>query len=465
MNIIIVGAGTVGLSLAQHFSQLNHHIAIVEWNSSLCEYINSKLDAFVIAGMGSSPAALEQAGIKQADMIIAVTPSDEINLLVCNFAMQNNVKKRIARVKSDLYTTSSCINLKNLGVTHVIEPEREVMKKIIQCVELPGVLETANFQSDNIYLRGYQITKDMPIANKTLAEIKAMAKASPILFVVIIHEGKSLSPVGDQRLMPGDKVVAIMPKESFKTFRSLINRKPSKLKKIVVSGDSLTAIHLAEAIKPLCDQVFLADPDLEHGQMAASLLNGVEVIHGDSTDSDFLQEINVSHADCFIGAGKDTEDNIMSCLLAKTEGARTAIAIRHNERHSQLFHSLGIDYIINPQQITLNAIIEKIQTVSLGAYLKLKTADIEVVRIETKKNSSVAGKSLRELDKLFKKSIVIGCIIRNNSVIIPEGSTTIEYADEAIVLCHKKQIGLVHKWFNPGWKVNLNSVPKFKSRT
>ena len=448
MNIIIVGAGTVGLGLAEHFSHLNHQIALIEQNQVLCEQINSKLDISTIANIGTSPAALETAGIGSADMIIAVTPSDEINLLACNFAMQNGVKKRIARVKSDLYTANaSCINLEELGVTHVIEPERDLVSRIIQYVELPDVLETANFQSGNIYLRGCEITEDMPIAHKTLSEIKHMAKDSPMLFVVIVRKDKSITPTGGQKLLPGDKIVAIMHRESFKEFCNIINRKVTSSKKIIVSGDTLTSIHLADALKPLAGQVLLIDPDPEHGRLAASMLDGVEVLHGDCTNSDVLQEIHVRGADYFIATSNDTEDNIMSCLLAKNEGTKRTIAIRNNERYVDLFSSLGIDHVISPQQITLNSIIEKVQTISLSTYLKLKTADIEVVRLQAKERSSVIGKSLRELDKLFKKSITIGCIIRENSAIIPDGNTSIEANDETIVLCDKKHIRLVGRWF------------------
>lgn len=461
MQIIIIGAGIVGFGLTEHLSKLKHQITIIEQDKTLCEYINSKLDVFVVNGMGSSPAILQEAGIKSADMIIAVTPNDETNLLACNFAMQNKVKKRIARVKSDIYTDkTSCIDLDKLGITQVIEPERENMQKILQYIELPDVLETANFQSNSIYLRGYQVTNDMPIVNKTLAEIKALAKNSPILFVAIIRSKESLHPTGDQKILAGDKIIAIMPKNSFKEFLFLINRKVTKLKKIIIFGDSLTAIHLAQALKPLSEQVLFVNPHLEHGRIAAALLDGVEILHGDCTDSELLQEINVMYADFFIAVSKDTEDNIMSCLLAKTEGTKQTIAIRNNDRYSKLFRSLGIDQIINPQQITLDAIIEKIQTVSLGTYIKLKTANIEIIRIKVEKNSSIAKRSLRTLDQLFKKSIVIGCIIRNNSAIIPEGNTIIEVDDEAIVFCKKKHIATVKKIFSPSLSEHIKSIIK-----
>ncbi|MFH1552264.1 MAG: Trk system potassium transporter TrkA [Candidatus Omnitrophota bacterium] len=448
MKIVIVGAGMVGYSLAKHFSSLNHNIAVIEKDKTLCEDITSKLDVHVVEGIGSSPAVLDEADISSADLVIAVTPSDETNLLVCNFAMQNGVKKRIARVKSNLYTTNTPnVSLEELGVTSLIEPEREVMTRILQYVELPDVLETANFQSNNIYLRGHRINEDMPIAHKTLAEIRNMAETSPILFVVIVRDGKSLPPVGDQNLMPGDEVVAIMPKESFETFRFLINRKASRMKKIVVSGDSLTAIHLAEALQPLCEQVILADPDLEHGRMAASMLHGVEVFHLDCTNSEMLEEINIRQTECFIAAGKYSEDNTMSCLMAKDEGAGMVIALRDDNRYERLFTSLGVDHIVYPQEITLNAIIEKIQMVSIGTHLKLKTADIEIMRIRARKNSPVTGKSLRQLDTLLKKSIIIGCIIREDSVIIPQGDTVIEENDEVMVLSRKENVSLVNRLF------------------
>ncbi len=450
MRMVIVGAGMVGYSLAEYFSGLNHSITVIEKDKALCEHINNKLDVFVVEGVGSSPAVLDEADIKSADLVIAVTPSDETNLLVCNFAMQNGVKKRIARVKSDLYTENTPnISLETLGVTSVIEPEREVMQRILQYVELPDVIETANFQSNNIYLRGYRVTEDMPIAHKTIAEVRQMAEESPILFVVLVRSGESLLPRGDQKLLPGDKIVAMMPKDSFKTFLSLINRKASKMKKIIVSGDTLTAVHLAEALQPLCEQVILADPDLEHGRTAAAGLHGVEVFHIDSTDTDMLEEINISHADCFIAAGKDAEDNIMSCLLAKVEGAKMVIALREDKRYDRLFTTLGMDHIIYPQEITLNAIIEKSQLVSIRTHLQLKTADLEVLRIKVRKESPVAGKSLKALDKTFKKSITVGCLIRDNEVIIPQGDTILNENDEVMVLSRKENIALVNKVFKP----------------
>lgn len=458
MNIIIVGAGVVGFGLTKYLSQLKHHIAVIDHNAKHCEFIKSKLDVLVINALGSSPSALESAGIESADMVIAVTPNDEVNLLVCNFAAQYGVSKRIARVKTEIYTSGSKLDLNRIGITHLIEPEKEVMQKIIQYIDLPAVLETANFQSNNIYLRGYQVTEDMPIHGKQLFEIKDLTKDFPVLFVAINRDGKSLPPIGTQTIMAGDKIVAIMPKDSFKTFCSLINHKIVKLKKAVVFGDSLTAIHVAQALIGHCEEIFLVDPDLEHGQVAAAQLKSVEVLHGDCTDSDFLQEIGMQYADCFIAVAEDMEDNMMSCILAKNEGAKRVIAVRNNQRHSELFYSLGIDRIINTQQITLDAIIEKIQIISLGTHLKLQSADVEVVHFKASPQSNVIGKSLRNLNNQFKNVVVIGSIIRKNSIIIPEGNTVIEVDDEIIALSPKKYIKRLNRLFNPSWTKKISST-------
>ena len=220
------------------------------------------------------------------------------------------------------------------------------------------------------------------------------------------------------------------------------------MKKIIVSGDSLTAIHLAAALKPICERVLFVDPDHEHGHMASSMLNKIDVFHGDSTNSDVLQEINVEHADCFIAASTDSEDNIMSCLLAKTAGAARVIAVRNDERFSGLFTSLGIDHIVNPQDITLHMIIEKIQMVPIGSYLKLKSVDLEVIRLRVKEDSCIAGKLLRDLNDFLKRSIIIGCILREDEVIIPWGGSVIEKGDEVIVISPKEHINWINKYFN-----------------
>ena len=171
MKVVIIGAGVVGRTLAEDLSRQRHSVSVVESRPELCEEMATQLEVLTVPGEGASPGALEAAGIASADMVIAVTPSDQTNLLVCNLAKQYGVANRIARIVSEEFTSpGATVSLAEIGVTHVIEPEKEVVKCALQYLELPGVTQTANFHSDGVYLRGYRITEEMSICGRTLAE-------------------------------------------------------------------------------------------------------------------------------------------------------------------------------------------------------------------------------------------------------------------------------------------------------
>ena len=450
MKIIIVGAGALGLALAEYLNRFDHDISVIERNPQLIAEIESRFDVLTVTGSGSSPVSLKAAGIEKADMIIAVTPSDEINILACHYAMQFSVGKRIARIVSDEIIRTEGIDLDKLGITHVIETEKELVKNIMGFVELPGLTDTANFHGESIYLRGYKVTADMPIAGLNLMQIRELAGSAEMLVMAVIRNGVSIIPTGSEQLLPGDEAITIMPRESYATFRSLINRPVTKIKKIIVAGDSLAAINICDALTSVAERVILLDPDPLHAQQAALELNGVEVLSGDATDADLLQETGVKNAEFFISAGKDKENNIMSSLLAKAEGAREVIAIRTDDRHHDLFHSLGVDHVISPRRITLQKIIESIQIAPIDPLLKLKKVDLDVVRAVVQKNSPITGKTLFSLDKYFKKNVIIGTIVRNGDIIIPRGDTVIEMGDEVLALCHSKNLSAVNSMFRGG---------------
>ncbi len=452
LKVIIVGAGALGLGLAEYLSRFEHEISVIERNAKLALEISSRFDVLTVNGSGSSPETLEQAGVESADMIIAVTPSDEINLLACHFAKQYSVEKRIARIVSEELIGAEKINLETVGVTHVIETEKELVKNILRYVELPGLIDAADFHGGSVFLRGYKITPEMPIAGKTLFETRELAGESQMLVMAILRNGESIIPSGAERLLPGDEAITIMPAQSYPAYRCLINRPSKKLHKIVVAGDSLGAVNICSALSLIADRVILLDSDQEHAREAALALNGVEVLFGEETDADLLQEINVKTADFFISAGKDMEGNIMASLLAKAEGAREVIAIRTDDRHFNLFNSLGIDHVISPRRVTLYKIIESIQIAPIDPLLKLRKLDLDVVRAVALKNSPVVGKSLISLDRQFNKNVIIGSIVRDGKIIIPNGYTVIESGDEVIAICYRSSFASVKKMFKAGFR-------------
>jgi trk system potassium uptake protein TrkA len=409
------------------------------------------MDVFVVNGPGTRPSVLESADIRNADMLIAVTPSDDTNLVLCNFAQQYGVGKRIARIKSSEYfSPDSPVKLTEIGVTHLIETEKEIVKNIMQYIEFPQATQTANFHSDGVYLRGFKVIEDMQIANKTLIEIKQFTSADPMLVVTIIRGEDIVFPTGNKILYPGDEVVVMMPRESFESFRKIVTQPDEKVSRVIVYGDSLTGIHLAQDLTKMVETVNFIDPNMEHAKKAASILKGLDVMTGNCTDADTLQEIRVQNADFFISTVEDDDENIMSCLLAKAEGARKVIAVRNEPRHIDLFLSLGVDHIINPQIISTQKIIEDIKDLPIENHLKLKYGGIEVMRFMAGKNSRIIKKPLKDLQGLFKRSVIVGIILREGGVIIPGGDTLIHEGDEVFVLYSSESTKFVHRLFKSG---------------
>ena len=454
MNVVIVGAGTVGYSLAEILCRNSHFVSVIDVSSELCSEIDGTLDVFTVNGKGTNPQALERAGIQKADMVIAVTPSDDTNLVVCNFAKQIGVPKRIARIRSPEYSAGkNAVSLSELGVTRVIEPEKEVVNRILQYVELPGVAEAANFHSGSVYLRGYRVTKDMPVANKTLSEVDRLAGNVHILIVLIIRNNESILPKGSETILPGDEIVTIMMKDAFPVFRKLVDKPKVKLPKIVVYGDSLTATRLVQSLDKYTERIVLVDPDEEHGRETASSTSGIEVLEGDCTRVETLQDVHVETASFFIAVGNDTEDNIMACLLAKAEGTPEVIALSSTKRHTALFQRLGLDHIVNLHTLTAQTIITSILKVPIGALLKLKNVDVEVARFTVEKKSRLIKQPVSNMNKLFKKSVIIGSVLRKDEVIIPSGDTVIEEDDVVLVLSQPKDMAFVSRLFKAGKRV------------
>lgn len=448
MRIVIVGAGVVGYSLVEQLSHELHDISLVDRDSSICNAISEKMDLLVVQGTGSSPDVLKQAGIDSADMVIAVTPNDEINILVCGLAEQYGVQKRIARIRNQEYSDpGSEVDVSRLGVTQVIQPERVVVDAILQFIESPGALDAANFQHSNILLRGYEILPGMPITGQSLKEISAMADPHLLLVVTIVRQGKAIIPTGDLIIEPGDQVFALFPRESLDTFLSLVNRSRKSVKRVVISGNGLTSVYLASALEKMIDSTVYVTSDYNEGERLAEMFHNVEVLYGDCMEVDTLQEVHVDKADFFVSTGKTTENNIMSALLAKAEGAKEVISISVEPRYNQLFQSIGIDHVISPRLTMAREIMEVVRRGQIGAATRIRDVDIEILRIIAVEKSRVVGRPLQDVWKNVKIESLVGGIIRKDTMIIPDGNTVIEPGDDVIVITHTNNKDVIQKLF------------------
>lgn len=450
MRIIIVGGGIVGNALAEYLLKEKHHISLIELDSDLSQSIGEKHDLQVINGSGSSPEILREAGIEEANMILAVTPNNEVNIVACSIAAQYNVQRRIARLRGREYSRESdIIDMGKLGITSVIYPEKVLVDQILQFVETPHAVQSANFESGQILMRGYRVTEQMPIANKTPREIRESISPEVILFSAIIRNKVGMIPDGETKIEPGDIVYAMFPRESLNRFLELIGYE-KKNRKIIITGDSFATMELAEAFDKMgYYNVTFIDPQLDHAHQAASMYGNIEVLHGDCTEEDLLQELHVDRASFFIAVSDSPDYNVLSALLAKAEGAHEVIAITTDMSHNKLYSSIGIDHVINPRLTTAREILEIISRGHIGAVVKLSDVDIEVVRFTVEANSDIAGMKIKKIATKMKKGTMIGVIIRDDKMILPDGETILDTNDHVIVITHHHNVGTISKLFKP----------------
>lgn len=450
MRIVIVGGGVVGSSLAEPLLADNHTLTMIELDSELVRSLSDKHDMQIIAGSGASPRVLREAGIEKADMVLAVTPNDEINLLVCAIASQYDVRRRIARVREyELTREGADVDLRKLGVTSVIHPEKVMVDQILQYVESPHAVESANFEDGQVLLRGYRIRDNMEMCNKTPREIREAIAPEVVLFAAIVRRGEGMIPDGNTRIEPGDIVYSLFPRESLTTFLRLVGIEVKKHRKIVVTGDTFATIQMVEALDKTNYNVIFVDPNRDQASEVAGKLDHIEVIHGETTDIDLLREINIDAASFFIAVSDASDYNILSSLLAKAEGAHEVITTSTETRHDKLFQSIGIDHVINPRIVTARAILEQIYRGHLGAAVKLSDVDIEAVRFNVETGSSIAGSKVKDIARKLKKGSIIGMIVRESRMLLPGGETVIEAGDHVIVIAKEKNLPPLAKLFRP----------------
>lgn len=450
MRIVIVGGGVVGSSLAEHLLKDGHALALVESDSDTSTTLVHQHDMQIVTGSGSSPSILKEAGIEGADLVLAVTPNDEVNMTVCAIAQQHNVPQRIARLRGDEFNKGNPIfDIEKIGVTDVIHPEQVMVDHILQFVQTPHAVESANFENGKVLLRGYRIRDNMRMANKTTREIREEIAPTVVLFAAIERAGKGMIPYGNTRIEPGDIVYTLFPKESLDVFLSLVGQEKQKKRKIVITGDSYALTELSRALDKTEHSVVVVDPDLDQANRIAGMFDDIEVIHGDCTDPGILREINVESASFMIAVSDEADYNMLSALLAKAEGAHEVIATSGESRHDRLFKSIGIDHVINPRLTAAREILEIIARGHIGAAVQLSNIDVEAVRFTVEPESEIAGKPIKQIAQKLKKGSIIGVIVRKGSMILPDGETVVEADDHLIVITYHQSLPSIAKLFKP----------------
>lgn len=452
MKVIICGAGQVGSSIAKHLADEHNDVTVVDWSAELINKLGTTLDVQGIVGYASHPEVLERAGASSADMLIAATLSDEVNMIACQVAHSLfDVPTKIARIRTQGYIKPEWRNLfsrENMPIDVIISPEQEVASTVMRRLEVPGAFETIPFADDRVRVMGMHVREDCPIIDTPLAQLTELFPDLKIRVMGIQRGERTIVPNGDDQILIGDDVYVINETEQSERVLSAFGHEEEEIKRIIIIGGGNVGLFLAQQIERQHAKlnVKIIEASLERANAVAEQLERTVVIHGDALDSEILQESGIGTADVTVAVANDDEVNILASLLAKKDGCPRTIALINNPAYRPLMASLGVDVFIDPRATTVSTILQHVRRGRIRSLQALSAATAEVIEAEALETSPVIGIPLRELD--LPSGVMVGAIIREDEVIIPRGGDAIAASDRVVLFVQADQIRKVEQLFS-----------------
>ncbi len=438
MKIIIVGAGEVGFHIAQRLSQESQNVVLIDKDHQKTKRITENLDVQAIQGGGTSPRILRAAGIKEADMLIAATDSDEVNLISCLMAKNlNPYMLKIARIRNPEYLEEKELFGQDLlGIDRVINPESVMVENILSVMEIPGASEVINFAEGRVKLIGVIVPKDSPIINRRLSSLKGLADT--LLVGAIIRENQVIIPGGGDTIQADDLVYVVVKDENLNNVLNFLKPEAAPLRRVIIIGAGQTGVALANSLDRTKVKTRLIDNDSERCAQVAESLERVIVINGDGTDKDLLVEENIGDVDFLVAVTGDEENNVLISLLSKGLGAKRTITRISKLSYIPLVSAIGIDTIVSTRLSAVRAILQHIRRGKIIAVAPLKDEHAEAIEAEALETSDIANVPLADVK--FPKGALVGAIVRDDQIIIPKGDSIIQPKDRLIIFALQKVI-------------------------
>tara|TARA_B100001123_G_C15288908_1_gene1016705 strand:- start:545 stop:1918 length:1374 start_codon:yes stop_codon:yes gene_type:complete len=452
MNIIICGAGRVGFTIAKLLSEQNHSITVIDQSSEDIQKINDTLDVKAIVGKATYPSVLEKAGATDADMIIAVTRNDEINMLICQIAFSIfNVQKKIARIRSQDYLNpkfSKVYNKENLPIDVIISPELEIAKSLQRKLEAPGALDNVPFADNKIRLLEVLINKTCPLIDIKLNELTKKFPKLEANIMGVIRDDNFIILKKNDVIKANDKVYVIINSLQMELTLSAFGHNEKISNKILIIGGGNIGFNLAKNIEQSFDsaRIKIIEKNKERAEFIANELSNTIIINGNGLDEDILTEANLEEIETVLALTNDDEDNLMvSVLVEKFSKNKRTMALINKPNYSLLQSSLKIDDLIDPRMTTVSSILKHVHKGTIETAYSILNGEYEVIEAEIIETSELINKELKNSN--LPEEIRIGAILRENNIIIPRSDFVFQKKDIVVFLAKKDQLTIVENMF------------------
>lgn len=445
-KVVIVGAGEVGFHLARRLTQENKEVTVIDLNPDRLKRITDNLDVQVVLGSGSSPAVLKEAGSEGTSVFLAVTSSDEVNIMACLFANVMAPKAIIlARLRNEEYAAyPELFGQNGLRISMMVSPEKEVVRTIDRLLSLPGSTEYAEFAEGRIRMVAYRLDENTcgkAIIGQALMSFRQLADDDGIMVSAIARRDKLIIPTGQDLLHNGDVVYFVYRQSSQKSLLRLLGRTRAFFNTVCIVGGGTIGMLLARLYESKGMDVKLIDMDEQRCAQLATELDNTLVLHGDGTDKDLLLEENIQNADVLIAASSDEETNILTCLLAKSLGTRTTVARVNKPGYLSLVETIGIDHGVSPRQSAVNTLLNFIRQGKMLSSVAVGNEAADVLEVIAQEGTPLVGKPLKDL--ALPKGALAVSMLRGTEVYIPNGNTVFQADDHVVILCARDVISAV----------------------
>jgi len=452
MNIIICGAGRVGYTIAKLLSEQDHSITVIDQSSEDIQKINEDLDVKSIVGKATFPTVLEKANADEADMIIAVTRSDEINMLICQIAFSVfKISKKIARIRSQEYLDtkfSKVYSIENLPIDVIISPEVEIAKSIQRKLEAPGALDNVPFADNKIRLLEIDVDDKCPLVDIKLEDItKKFSKLDANILGVIRNEKFTFLKKKDV-MKKHDKAYVIINSSQMQLTLDAFGHNEKISNKFLIIGGGNIGFNLAKNLENTMDaaRIKIVEKNKDRAEHIANNLNNSLVINGNGLDEDVLKEANIEDAETVLALTNDDEDNLMvSVLVEKFSKDKRTMALINKPNYSLLQNSLKIDDLIDPRMNTVSSILKHVHKGTIETAYTILNGEFEVIEAEIIDSSELINKELKNSN--LPDDIRIGAILRKDDIIIPTSKFIFEKKDIVVFLAKRDQLSLVERLF------------------